>query len=86
MTLRIGTRKPSCGFLGSDVTAADLAGQLGRRPLVGVDGEDPVARGQPQRGVALAGEVVEGPDRDPVGAAIGDGLGLVAAGAVDDAR
>ncbi len=65
---------------GSDVSTANLAGQLGRGPLVGVDREDPVARGQPQRRVALAGEVVEGPERDPVGRRDGDGLGLIAAG------
>ena len=34
------------GMQGRPDAAADLGGQLGRGPLVGVDGEDPVARGQ----------------------------------------
>ena len=63
--------------------ASDLGGQLGRDPLVGVHGEDPVAASHRQPGVALAGEVVEGPHTDDVGLASSDGESAVAAGRVD---
>ncbi len=63
---------------------ANLVGQRGDDPLVGVDVQQPVGRGEPERGVALVGEADEGQDVDVLGVAARDLGRGVTAGRVDD--
>ena len=82
MKLRRGIQKPvPAGRIGD--RGAYFVSQLRRDQLVGVDEEHPIALGEVQRGVALAGEVVQPSRGDPGAERGGARRRVVGGGAVE---